>query len=231
MPLWSQNTVNITLPVDLTHLNIFDHGELGRFCSMLAHFCLQGIVVNPCRLLWQCTQEILDQWYNITTKMTEHKHLNSYGHTVLLAHNVHTLLHPKSWMIMTTVLCNRFKSCYNSLSVSLLFLHITFSMSKQLSAFLAVMGLPLFIILCTDCSILEFCTPFHYTVLTHNIFTLNIHELAVIFCQLHISCIESHQVTAWTPFCSSQEAMFSYLYSQYTVDGAINNLCCVTSSD
>jgi hypothetical protein len=182
MPLRSQNTIHITLPVDLTHLNIFDLSELGYFCSILAHFSLQGILMNPCRLLWQCTQEILDHWQNITAKMTKHKHLISCAYI-----NACTQC-AKSWMIMTTVLCNRFKSCCNSLSVSLLFLHITSSMSKQLSV-LAVMGLPLFIVLCTDYSILEFYTPFHYTVPTHNAFALNFHELAVIFCHSHISCI------------------------------------------
>lgn len=52
-------------------------------------------------------------------------------------HCAHTLLNPRSWMIMTAVLCDRFKSCFSSLSVILLFLLITFSMSKQLLAVLA----------------------------------------------------------------------------------------------
>jgi hypothetical protein len=129
------------------------------------------------------------------------------------------MLHPMSCM-MTAILCNRFKSRCNSLSVSLLFLHITFSMSKQLSAVLAAVGLPLFSSLYWV--FLEFCMPYHYTVLTHNIFTLKIHELAVIFFSTcTFLAFKNHQITAWTPFCSSKVAMFNYLYTQYTVDGGI----------
>jgi hypothetical protein len=72
-PLWSQNTVAITLPVDLTVLHFFNCGDVGVSIPCWHIFSL-GYGNEPMsRLLWQCTPEILNHWQNIVKEMTGYK--------------------------------------------------------------------------------------------------------------------------------------------------------------
>jgi hypothetical protein len=55
--------------------------------------------------------------------------------------SAHTLFDPKPWMMLTSISCSKFKSCCSLLTVICLLLWITFSISVQLSAVLAVLDL------------------------------------------------------------------------------------------